>query len=334
MKIGCEFLSRHGPFQTFNYNAYFLCQVVAKEVQEEDKMVDAEGIQKISMEFEDLFAEPKGLLPPRKHDHHVPLKDGNNPVSSNPYRCPYIQKNEIENIVREMLSSGIICHSTSPFASPVLLVKKKDQSWRLCVDYRALNALRVKNRYPIPIIEELLSELKCSSIFTKLDLRSGYHQIRVHPDNIHKTAFKTHEGHYEFMVMPFGLTNAPASFQALMNDVFSAQLRRFVLVFLDDILVYSPSLKEYEEHIRQVLEVLREHQLFIRRKKCEFVAPKVEYLGHVVTSEGFAADSKKIEAMVTWPRPANVRALRGFLGLNGYYRRFVKGYGIIAKPLT
>lgn len=187
------------------------------------------------MEYEDLFKEPTRLPPPRRHDHYIPLKEGTNLVTSNPYICPFVQKNKIERIVKEMLSSGIIRHDTSPFASPFLLVGKKDQSWILCVNYRALNTLTIKNKYSIPTIEELLDELKGNAVYIKLDLRSGYHQKRVHLANIHKTTFKIHEGHYEFMVMPFGLTNAPASFQAVMNDIFSKYMRKFVLIFFDDI---------------------------------------------------------------------------------------------------
>jgi hypothetical protein len=222
---------------------------------------------------------------------------------------PHKQKNLVEELVNKMLKTSEIRPSNSPYSSPAILVRKKDKSWRLCVDYRQLNSITIKNRYPIPVIEDLLDELQGATIFSKLDLRSGYHQIRMSPQDIAKTAFSTHMGHYEYLVMPFGLTNAPATFQQLMNNIIAQHLTKFVLVFFDDILIYSKNLQQHRAHLNSVLQILRLHQLKAKLSKCTFAVPSVEYLGHVLSGNGVATDPSKIQEIISWQAPETVKQL-------------------------
>ncbi|KAJ0483369.1 putative nucleotidyltransferase, Ribonuclease H [Helianthus annuus] len=284
--------------------------------------------------FQTLFDAPHTLPPNRPHDHNIPLFNDNNPINVKPYRYPHFQKRIMTQLIGEMLNDGIIRPSQSPFSSPVLLVKKKDGTWRFCVDYRALNAVTVKDRFPIPTIDELLDELHGATIFSKIDLPSGYHQIRVAEKDIHKTAFRTTDGHYEFLVMPFGLTNAPSTFQSAMKDLFRPVLRRFVLVFFDDILIYSGSKEEHYNHLRYVFDALLQHQFHAKASKCVFAVSEISFLGHRISCKGVSPEPDKIASIQQWPTPNSFTTLRAFLGLTGYYRRFVPNYAKTATPLT
>jgi hypothetical protein len=295
--------------------------------------VSGDLMEGLLLGFAPLFTEPTGLPPQWGRCHQIRLLPGTPPVAVRPYRYAHHQKLELERQCAEMLRTGVIRPSSSAFSAPVLLVKKSNDSWRFCVDYRALNAKTVKDKFPIPVVEELLNELRGASFFTKLDLRSGYHLL-MHPEDIEKTAFRTHEGLFEFLVMPFSLTNVPATFQALMNAVMCPYLRCFVLVLFNNILIFSNSWSEHLRHVQLILTALQEHQLFVKCSKCSFGARSVAYLGHVISEVGVAMDPQKVHAVLDWPIPRMVRTVWAFLGLTGYYRRFIKEYDTIATPLT
>ena len=233
-----------------------------------------------------------------------------------------------------MIEKGFIRPSHSPWGAPVLFVKKKDGSLRLCIDYRGLNKVTIKNKYPLPRIDDLFDQLAGSRVFSRIDLRSGYHQLKVRAEDIPKTAFRTRYGHYEFLVMSFGLTNAPAAFMELMNRVFHDYLDKFIIVFIDDILVYSKTREDHETHLRLALERLQSEKLYAKFSKCEFWLDRVMFLGHIVSEEGVVVDPTKIEAIINWKQPKTVTEIRSFLGLAGYYRRFVEAFARLAGPLT
>ncbi|GJU05846.1 putative reverse transcriptase domain-containing protein [Tanacetum coccineum] len=250
-------------------------------------------------------------------------------ASTAPYRLRLLKQKELSEQLKELSDKGFIRPSSSPWGAPVLFVKKKDGSFQMCIDYRELNKLTVKNRYLLPRIDDLFDQLQGSSVYSKFDLRSGYHQLRVRKEDIPKTAFRTRYGHYEFQVMPFGLTNAPAVFMDLMNRVCKPYLDKFVIVFIDDILIYSKNKQEHEEHLKQILELLKKEELYAKFSKCEFWISKVLFLGHMIDSEGIHVDPAKIEAIKDWTSPKSPTEIRQFLGLVGYYQRFIKGFSTV-----
>ena len=286
-------------------------------------------------DYPDVFPEDlPGLPPDRETEFEIEVVPGVAPISVSPYRMAPLELQELKVQLQELLDKGFIRPSVSPWGAPVLFVKKKDGTLRLCIDYRKLNQVTVKNKYPLPRIDDLFDQLQGAMVFSKIDLRSGYHQLKIAEQDIPKTAFRTRYGHYEFLVMPFGLTNAPAAFMALMNRVFQPYLDQFVIVFIDDILVYSRDKEEHANHLRTVLQTLRGKQLYAKLSKCEFWLDQVVFLGHVISNGGIEVDPRKVEAVVQWAVPTNVSELRSFLGMAGYYRRFIEGFSIIAGPLT
>ncbi|GBG82993.1 hypothetical protein CBR_g36522 [Chara braunii] len=301
----------------------FLRTVAVADSQPTDLSLDPRVVRLLD-EFADVFESPTGVVPDRPISHEVILEAGAVP----PKGCIYRMSEEELTVLRaqldDLLDKGWIRPSSSPYGAPVLFVRKKNKDLRLCIDYRKLNAQNVKNAGPLPRIDDLLERLGGADFFSKLDLKSGYHQISIRPQDHYKTVFKTRYGHFEWVVMPFGLTNAPATFQTAMTSEFYTMLDRFVLVYLDDILVYSRTLEEHLDHLRQVLETLRRAKFKANRDKCKFVRQALEYLGHFVTPQGISPLSDKIQAVQDWPKPRNVTDVRSFL----------KTYSKIAAHLT
>jgi hypothetical protein len=309
--------------------------LISVQVDKEGHPHYSHDIQKIIDNHNKVFEPiPPGPPPDRGFEHIIELEEGAKPVITTPYRHPKKYKDEIEKAIKELLDMGHIRPSSSPFASSVVLVKKKDGTMRMCIDYRALNKKTIKNRYPIPQIDELLDELHGAIYFTKIDLRSGYHQIKMREQDVPKTTFRCHYGHYEFLVMPFGLTNAPTTFQSCMNHVFNKQLRKFLLVFFDDLLIYSKTWEDHLKHVDQILSIMEEQSLYAKESKCEFGMTEVLYLGHIIGEKGVQVHQEKIQAILDWPTPKTLTELKGFLGICSYYRRFVKGFSQLCAPLT
>jgi hypothetical protein len=296
-----------------------------------------QGIQDISVvcEFLDVFPKDLPRLPPERDvEFVIELKLGTAPVSRRSYRMPHNELAELKTQLQDLLVEGFIRPRSSPWGCPAIFVKKKDQTLRMCVDYRPLNEVTIKNKYPLPRIDLLFDQLTGALVFSKIDLRSGYHHIRIRPEDIPKTAFTTRSGLFEYLVMSFGLTNAPTHFTNLMNSIFMPELEKFVVVFIDDILIYSKNKEEHAEHLWIVLTRLREHQLYAKFSKCTFWLEEIQFLGHVLSAKGIAVDPSRVKDILEWKSPTTVHQVRSFLGLASYYHRFTPDFSKIVKPIT
>ncbi|GAB4814481.1 hypothetical protein N2152v2_001527 [Parachlorella kessleri] len=286
--------------------------------------------------FADVMPDdlPSGLPPEREVDHRIELEPGAKPPAPKYYRLSYEETAEAKRQIEDGLRKGFIQPSKSPFGAPILFVKKKDNSMRMCIDYRALNKVTIKNKAPLPRMDELFDQTHGAQYYSKLDLRSGYYQIRIAKEDVPKTAFRTKDGHYEYLVMPFGLTNAPATFQTLMNTVLREHLDQYVVVYLDDILIYSKSLEEHQRHVSSVLQTLRENHLFVKESKCEWCKREISFLGHVLGPNGVSMEDSKVTAILQWPACKDASEVLSFLGLAGYYRQYIAGFARISAPLS
>ena len=295
----------------------------------------ANVFERVLKQYASVF-EPlsPGMPPEGRVQHHIDLQPGARPKSKPPYRLSKFEEEECVRQLKVYLEMGHIQPSKSPYGAPVLFARKKNGKLRFCVDYRALNDQTIKDRFPLPRIDDLLDRLQGASVFSKLDLAQGYHQIQLAPEDVHKTAFTTQSGHFEFRVMPFGLCNAPATFQRLMNSTLSPYIGRFCMVYLDDIIVFSKDTDSHQKHLAMVLEKLAGAGLKTQISKCEFGMAKLEFLGHIVSADGIQMDPGKVKAMTDWPVPKNSTEVKGFLGLLNYYRRFIRNFARIALPLT
>jgi hypothetical protein len=286
-------------------------------------------------EYTDVFPDDlPGIPPNRGIEFMIELQPGTAPIFKRPYRMPPKELADLKNQLQELLDKGYIRPSSSPWGCPALFVKKKDGSLRMCVDYRPLNAVTIKNKYPLPRIDVLFDQLDGAKVFSMIDLQSGYHQIKIRPSDIPKTAFSTRYGLYEFLVMSFGLTNAPVYFLYLMNSVFMNELDRFVVLFIDDILIYSKNEVEQVKYLRIVLQRLRDHKLYAKFSKCEFWLDSVKFLGHTISKDGISVYPSKVLEVMDWKPPKSVHQIRSFLSLTGYYHRFISDFSRIAKPMT
>ncbi|KAJ9511158.1 hypothetical protein QJQ45_013227 [Haematococcus lacustris] len=291
-------------------------------------------LQALLNEYSDVFEPITSTPPERPVGHTIPLVPDSRPPVTPMYRLSRPEQEELKKQIKDYLAKGMIEPSSSPYAAPILFVQKKSGELRMCIDYRQLNKLTLRDQYPLPRIDDLFDRLSGCSVFSSLDLQAGYHQIRITPEDVPKTAFRTPEGHFQFKVLSFGLTNAPATFQRVMNDAFAPVLGKCALVYLDDILVMSKSLPDHMQHLRLVFDLLRANKLFAKMSKCEFMQLTLKFLGHVITAGAISVDPDKVRAIADWPLPSSLTQLQSFLGAANFVRKFVSGFSAISAPLT
>lgn len=320
--------------QAHTFDHIFL--VTVEDITVENEPEQTEQLREILQLYKDVFRDelPEGLPPERTTFHSIPLKEGSVPPARRMYRLSRLEAEEVKRQVLSLLQKGLIQPSSSPYGAPVLFAPKPDGTLRMCIDYRALNKQTIKNRYPLPRIDDLLDKLHGAKYFSSLDLTQAYYQVRLKPEDVPKTAFTTPDGLYEFKVLCFGLSNAPATFQTIVNTIFSDCVGKFLLAYLDDLMIYSKTLEEHYSHLKIVLSRLREHQFYAKLKKCHFLQKKVKFLGHLISVDGIQPDPAKTELVQSWPVPRNAHDVQRFLGLINYFRRFILGFAVLAKPLT
>ncbi|KAJ9511094.1 hypothetical protein QJQ45_013151 [Haematococcus lacustris] len=296
--------------------------------------VHRQHLQALLDEYSDVFEPITGLPPERAVGHSIPLQPDAKPPARPSYRMSKPEHDELRRQVTDLLAKGLIEPSSSPFAAPVLFVQKKSGELRMCIDYRQLNKITIRDQYPLPRIDDLFDQLAGKTVFSSLDLQAGYHQIRIPAEDVPKTAFRTPEGHYQFKVLCFGLTNAPATFQRVMNEAFAEVINDCALVYLDDILVMSENTEEHLVHLRRVFDLLRKNKFYAKLSKCEFMKRTLMFLGHIISAQGISVDPCKVTAISNWPVPTSLKTLQSFLGAANYVRKFVHNFSTIAAPLT